>query len=191
MRARAAARADRAPRARAAITTACFFFGMLICVGLEWVVHKLHHRFSPSGLNNHDLASELPEDARPLPADEGKAGKEAMMLESGGSPDGSNNGDVAAAREPSGANHHLSQAELEERTQLGRMGAMTALAIALHNFPEGLATFLATVSDPSVGTRSAWRSRCTTSPRASALRCPFTTPPAPGRRASSGRSSPA
>ena len=31
------------------------------------------------------------------------------------------------------------------------MGAMTALAIALHNFPEGLATFLATVSDPDIG----------------------------------------
>lgn len=31
------------------------------------------------------------------------------------------------------------------------MGAMTALAIGIHNFPEGLATFLATVADTSVG----------------------------------------
>lgn len=31
------------------------------------------------------------------------------------------------------------------------MGAMTALAIAIHNFPEGLATFVATLDDPSVG----------------------------------------
>lgn len=28
---------------------------------------------------------------------------------------------------------------------------MTALAIGLHNFPEGLATFVATLSDPAVG----------------------------------------
>ena len=31
------------------------------------------------------------------------------------------------------------------------MGMLTGVAIALHNFPEGLATFLATVSDTSVG----------------------------------------
>ena len=32
-----------------------------------------------------------------------------------------------------------------------RMGLFTALAIAIHNFPEGLATFLAALQDPSVG----------------------------------------
>ena len=31
------------------------------------------------------------------------------------------------------------------------MGMLTALAIGLHNFPEGLATFVATLDDPSVG----------------------------------------
>ncbi|MCS7001793.1 MAG: ZIP family metal transporter, partial [Dehalococcoidia bacterium] len=34
---------------------------------------------------------------------------------------------------------------------LGRIGVLTALAIAIHNFPEGLATFLASVNEPSVG----------------------------------------
>ncbi|HDZ20709.1 hypothetical protein LCGC14_0367900 [marine sediment metagenome] len=32
-----------------------------------------------------------------------------------------------------------------------RMGLFTALAIAIHNFPEGMATFLAALQDPSVG----------------------------------------
>ena len=31
------------------------------------------------------------------------------------------------------------------------MGLFTALAITIHNFPEGLATFLAALDDPSVG----------------------------------------
>ena len=31
------------------------------------------------------------------------------------------------------------------------MGAFTALAIAIHNFPEGLATFLAALQNPSLG----------------------------------------
>ncbi len=35
--------------------------------------------------------------------------------------------------------------------QLHRMGLFTALAIGIHNFPEGLATFLATLDDPALG----------------------------------------
>jgi ZIP family zinc transporter len=35
--------------------------------------------------------------------------------------------------------------------KLMRMGLFTALAIAIHNFPEGLATFLAALKDPGVG----------------------------------------
>ena len=31
------------------------------------------------------------------------------------------------------------------------MGLVTALAIGIHNFPEGLATFVATLDDPAVG----------------------------------------
>jgi len=38
------------------------------------------------------------------------------------------------------------------KSKLLRMGLFTALAISIHNFPEGLATFLATLDDPSVGT---------------------------------------
>lgn len=37
------------------------------------------------------------------------------------------------------------------RQRLLRMGLFTALAIAIHNFPEGLATFLAALHDPSLG----------------------------------------
>lgn len=38
-----------------------------------------------------------------------------------------------------------------ERKKLMRMGLFTALAIAIHNFPEGLATFLAALHDPGLG----------------------------------------
>ena len=38
-----------------------------------------------------------------------------------------------------------------EEHRLVKMGISTALAIAIHNFPEGLATFVATLHDPSVG----------------------------------------
>ena len=38
-----------------------------------------------------------------------------------------------------------------ENPKLLRMGMFTALAIGIHNLPEGLATFLAALHDPSLG----------------------------------------
>lgn len=38
-----------------------------------------------------------------------------------------------------------------KQIKLKKMGVMTALAIALHNLPEGLATFVAAMDDPAVG----------------------------------------
>jgi ZIP family zinc transporter len=45
-----------------------------------------------------------------------------------------------------GVNNHSHQ-----HGKLMRMGLFTALAIAIHNFPEGLATFLAALQDPTLG----------------------------------------
>ncbi len=39
----------------------------------------------------------------------------------------------------------------KQHTKLMRMGMFTALAIGIHNFPEGLATFLAALQDPKLG----------------------------------------
>ncbi len=41
--------------------------------------------------------------------------------------------------------------ELHKQTKLHRMGLFTALAIGIHNFPEGLATFTAALTDPALG----------------------------------------
>jgi ZIP family zinc transporter len=45
-----------------------------------------------------------------------------------------------------GTHHHG-----KRNGKLLRMGLFTALVIAIHNFPEGLATFLAALEDPSLG----------------------------------------
>jgi len=52
--------------------------------------------------------------------------------------------------------HQHDQRELDlhnwiDHHKLHRMGLFTALAIAIHNFPEGLATFLAALENPSLG----------------------------------------
>lgn len=43
------------------------------------------------------------------------------------------------------------QIKLDEANKLMKMGTFTALAIAIHNFPEGIATFMSALEDPSLG----------------------------------------
>jgi len=50
--------------------------------------------------------------------------------------------------------HKVEEMEDKEKmksAKLMRMGLFTALAIAIHNFPEGLATFTAALTDPTLG----------------------------------------
>ena len=56
-----------------------------------------------------------------------------------------------AAPTPPEARHHLEETARHNRAGLLRMGLFTALAITVHNFPEGLATFLAALDDPALG----------------------------------------
>lgn len=41
--------------------------------------------------------------------------------------------------------------EVKKKKALLRMGLFSALAIAIHNFPEGLATFMSAIQDPALG----------------------------------------
>lgn len=43
------------------------------------------------------------------------------------------------------------QGKVVDEDKLMKMGLFTALAIAIHNFPEGIATFMSAMQDPSVG----------------------------------------
>lgn len=47
--------------------------------------------------------------------------------------------------------HGLEVQKQMESKKLHRMGFLTALAIAVHNFPEGMATFAATLANPDTG----------------------------------------
>lgn len=54
---------------------------------------------------------------------------------------------------PSEENPHEAKsvvADSPQKSKLMRMGVFTALAIAVHNFPEGLATFVSALQDPSI-----------------------------------------
>lgn len=58
---------------------------------------------------------------------------------------------VENPHEPHEIEEMYENGEAGKDRKLLRMGLFTALAIAIHNFPEGLATFTAALADPSLG----------------------------------------
>jgi ZIP family zinc transporter len=106
------------------VNAAAFFGGMLLIGGIDALI--------PAAENPHETRSES--ETAPLhPAAAPAGAPPALYYECGG----------PAAPAAVGA------AVIEKR--LLRMGLFTALAIAIHNFPEGLATFLAALHDPNLG----------------------------------------
>jgi ZIP family zinc transporter len=136
----------------AAITTVCFFFGMLICVLLEILVHWISKRFGathnhmcPShGMPAHQQGSVIASSAD----DKAEGCRNSPPPSPPPSPPAEEVAQFALEIKPDAMEEDIDTAE---KKRLATMGAMTALAIAIHNFPEGLATFLATVADTSVG----------------------------------------
>ena len=58
---------------------------------------------------------------------------------------------VPSVENPHEAHRVEEMAEQPRNPKLMRMGLMTALAIAIHNFPEGIATFTTAVDDTTLG----------------------------------------
>ena len=117
-------------------TAASFFGGMLLIALIDNLI--------PAAENPHETHSEaetkpLHDPSAPLPdfASVAKAGAEAVAVGSSGG--------VALANAVGTHNHSA------HHRKLMRMGLFTAVAISIHNFPEGLATFLAALQDPTLG----------------------------------------
>jgi len=64
-------------------------------------------------------------------------------------PKGNNPHEVKSVEDVQNA-QRLGQEEMEA-DRLMKMGLFTALAIGIHNFPEGIATFMSVIQDPNVG----------------------------------------
>jgi ZIP family zinc transporter len=103
------------------LNTASFFGGILLIGIIDYLI--------PSAENPHEIYSQ--EETDPLGSGRVECPDESATQ-----------GGVAA-----GDMHYAGA----HRHKLMRMGLFTALAIAIHNFPEGLATFLAALQDPGLG----------------------------------------
>jgi ZIP family zinc transporter len=105
-----------------AVNTLAFFGGMALIFVIDSLI--------PAGENPHETHAEaeaapLRDDSAPLP--------EGCVL-------------PGRSDEGHGLHDHT-----DHHHKLMRMGLFTALAIGIHNFPEGLATFLAALQDPGLG----------------------------------------
>jgi len=125
----------------------CLFGGMALCKVLDMIVHRIRkndvplERALPENIseskgsnldadNSDDTAIELGSSKKMPLSEESKAS--AVDPDVGDSKD-----DVSTNSLRDGS--------------LSKMGLLTGLAVALHNFPEGLATFVGTLDDASVG----------------------------------------
>lgn len=100
------------------------FFGGMLLIGLI-------DNLIPAGENPHETHSE--KETKPLHDPSAKPPNFAAAA-------------PPAAAPPEGTHDHSAHHQ-----KLMRMGLFTALAIGIHNFPEGLATFLAALQDPGLG----------------------------------------
>mmetsp|Transcript_23405 Transcript_23405/g.28869 ORF Transcript_23405/g.28869 Transcript_23405/m.28869 type:complete len:416 (-) Transcript_23405:560-1807(-) len=153
--------ADENESAAYVMATICFFCGVVIMYVLNFVVHKISHcaghghsHDPPSLFTSESAGSKL----KPTRFDVEDAGAprtlfdEAAVEAINDAPDNEGIKDADAHRKDSVDEASIpDETILSEKKRLSHMGSMTALAIGLHNFPEGLATFVATLGDPAVG----------------------------------------
>ena len=109
--------------------TVAFYLGILVIAVIDLLI--------PHDANPHEFAEEDELDAistkEPIPAG-------MCAHKDGAHPEGTDAEALDALKHGS-----------ERRSTLLRAGIFTALAIAIHNFPEGLATFVTALSDPGLG----------------------------------------
>mmetsp|Transcript_17984 Transcript_17984/g.46113 ORF Transcript_17984/g.46113 Transcript_17984/m.46113 type:complete len:344 (+) Transcript_17984:292-1323(+) len=141
--------------------TYCFFGGMVAIALLNWLVHLLEKH--AMGKNTHPVeASTASDSGLELPTAQALSGEEARK----GNVDAAGPDSAIEVSLDEDSRHGLSSAaapgmavpnnvqEIIDRNGhagLNKMGIMTGLAIAIHNFPEGLATFVAALAEPKAG----------------------------------------
>lgn len=136
------------------IATLCLFAGIAVMKLVGYLVHQLdgHDHHAPV----EPAEAEKPIDASDVGVDLGEEDAAAVSVaDAGGATSGradATRGEAAVVQTPnaSGSDAQV-ETDVSIAAKLKRTGLNTALAVAIHNFPEGLATFVGTVADPTVG----------------------------------------
>uniref|UniRef100_A0A7S0B0R3 Zinc transporter ZupT n=1 Tax=Pyrodinium bahamense TaxID=73915 RepID=A0A7S0B0R3_9DINO len=135
--------------------TLCLFCGMLMLRLIALCVHKIdagHHNTCAEGEAEQPIRSNMGTSDIHVEMDSGVVGQGAEGAATAPTDDAPT---ASSAKEGAGgaggAGVKPEDRTAEKDKQLEQMGLNTAAAIAIHNFPEGLATFVATLADPRIG----------------------------------------
>jgi len=140
--------------------TLCFFAGVMVMKMIDWAVHKMlgdtkvdfDHQDPKAGSNpraDHD--SEHQKDGKTFaPSLKICAHNVQESIEMLEEQDKKMSSEGLSLKDVEMANQEAADV-IPHNPKLIKMGLSTALAIGIHNFPEGLATFVATLDDPRVG----------------------------------------
>jgi len=138
-----------------AFATLSFFGGVAVMMLLDKIVQKLtgSHGHGHPGADN-EFGEAAVNDAAPLHCCVGDGvgelqnWQEKADAEIAAQQDGAVDSSNSAPLENSAV---VMNGDADEKKRLEKMGLQTAIAIALHNFPEGLATFVAVLDEPQIG----------------------------------------
>lgn len=115
--------------------TGCFTAGIVLIYIIDLIVHKISPEHEMTEIENlHDVRASL------LHFESNKDSSKPMssIVEAG----------PASCVEP---NTHYMKMDEKAKQALQRMGVLSALAIGIHNLPEGIATYVGAVQNSSVG----------------------------------------
>lgn len=129
--------------------TASVFGGVIVMYLLDALVHRLDPSHGARSSSNPDKAVSNAEGESAAPVNAGCCMPSPEALDQMHKQAQSDNAADPNAIELEDGKKGEGSPPKDEKLQ--QMGLMTALAIGLHNFPEGLATFVATLDDPAVG----------------------------------------
>lgn len=133
--------------------TLCFFGGFVVMMVLDKLVQMIEPDTHDSICICHDQ-TEMVDDIVVALQKNGKVDFEKVREELNSSGNGDDNkasSSSSSSLDIEGGGTSSNEQKAASSKNLKQMGLTTALAIGLHNFPEGLATFVATLDSPVVG----------------------------------------
>lgn len=146
--------------------TMCLFVGCIITVGLDMLVHKLvgghHHGHGHTHRDNMNANSppfgvSTPTSGQNIQAtkkiNEAAVGNEGVELQVGPTTNIANDVESSITTDnTTGDDNNGDDGFInEDKSRMHKTGLLVALALGIHNFPEGLITFVGALTSPSVG----------------------------------------
>ncbi|RLN67264.1 hypothetical protein BBJ29_009999, partial [Phytophthora kernoviae] len=117
-------------------TLAAFFGGVFIILLVEYIVHGVFGRKKAAGEKSGAMGH--------ADADMEEGDKAGFVSPAGGSPVGAHRSELETPGAAESSN--LMENDDAVKTEFHRAGVMTGIAVAIHNFPEGLALFVSSLA---------------------------------------------